>query len=108
MARTNQTAKQSTGGRAPRKELQTKVARKPQGKRDLIQKTPVSYDNEWLRCSNSAQYRKRQNFFHMETESRPEPAAMTAKEFDAWFDDRIGEQIREFMKKMAGEVLTGA
>ena len=115
MGRSNQTAKTSTRGRAPRKELQTKAARKRQGKRDPIPKTPLGFDIEWLRFSDEAKYGKRQNFFLMKSESKPEPAAITAKEFDAWFDDRFGEQIREFMKNMAwrspnwgmGEALSG-
>lgn len=43
----------------------------------------------------------------MKTTAKTEAAALTAKEFDSWFDHQIGLQIRDFLMKMAGEVLTG-
>ena len=33
----------------------------------------------------------------MKTDARVEVAALTAEEFDSWFDSGIGAQIREFL-----------
>ena len=107
MARTNQTAKRSTGGKAPRKELQTKAARMPQGRNAAVPAEPVSYVIEWLLLSQDEQYKERENFFLMKTNARREVAALTAVEFDSWFDSGIGAQIRNFLQKMPGKKLSG-
>ena len=107
MARTNQTARRSTRGKGPRKELQMKAARMPQGGNGSIPVEPVSYVIEWLLLSRDEQYKKRNNFFLMKTDARAKVAALTAEEFDSWFDSGIGSQICEFLQRMPGEKLNG-
>ena len=72
MARTNQAAKRSTGGKAPRKKLQTKAARVPQGRNVAVPAEPISYVMEWLLLSQDEQYKKKNNIFLMEADARAE------------------------------------
>ena len=55
MARTKQTARKSTGGKAPRKQLATKAARKATQATGGVKRAPLKYDPFSLKCERKRQ-----------------------------------------------------